>query len=84
MDNTVKNIKNLSLFGIIPIIFAIVFVGIYLERCKFNDKLFRNIFLVLLAVLAILAIIILYQHAPLPSNKEDKKIENFVAQPTCG
>ncbi len=84
MDNVVKNIKNLSLFGIIPLIFAIVFVGIYLERCGFKNPLLRNIFLVLLALLAILAIIILYQHAPMPSDKEEKKTENFVAQPTCG
>ena len=57
MDNTVKNIKNLSLFGIIPLIFAIVFVGIYLERCGFKNQLLRNVFLVLLALLAVLAII---------------------------
>lgn len=85
MDNTVKNIKNLSLFGIIPLIFAIVFVGIYLERCSFKNQLLRNIFLVLLAVLAILAIIILYQHAPQQSDKKEEKTEEtFVAQPTCG
>ena len=52
MDNTVKNIKNLSLFGIIPLIFAIVFVGIYLERSGFKNQLLRNVFLVLLALLA--------------------------------
>jgi len=84
MDNTVKNIKNLSLFGIIPLIFAIVFVGIYLERCGFKNQLLRNVFLVLLASLAILAIILVYLHAPQPLEKGGHKTENFVAQPTCG
>ena len=84
MDNTVKNIKNLSLFGIIPLIFAIVFVGIYLERSGFKNQLLRNVFLVLLALLAVLAIILLYLHAPHPSEKGEQKTENFVAQPTCG
>ena len=84
MDNTVKNIKNLSLFGIIPLIFAIVFVGIYLERSGFKNQLLRNVFLVLLALLAVLAIILLYLHAPQPLEKGEQPTENFVAQPTCG
>lgn len=87
MDNTVKNIKNLSLFGILPLIFAIVFVGIYLERSGFKNQLLRNVFLVLLAVLAVLAIIMLYLHAPAKGDAEKPKEnpkENFVAQPTCG
>ena len=87
MDNTVKNIKNLSLFGILPLIFVIVFVGIYLERSGFKNPLLRNVFLVLLAILAVLAIIMLYLHAPVKGEEEKAKEnpkENFVAQPTCG
>lgn len=96
MDNTVKNIKNLSLFGIIPVIFAIVFVGIYLERCDFKNMLLRNVFLVLLALLAVLAIILLFMNSKDDSTtqthtveKKDSKNDNSVkegsvAQPTCG
>jgi uncharacterized membrane protein len=96
MDNTVKNIKNLSLFGIIPVIFAIVFVGIYLERCGFKNMLLRNVFLVLLALLAVLAIILLFMNSKYDTvtqshtdeqkgAKNDNSVkEGFVAQPTCG
>jgi hypothetical protein len=86
MDNTVKNIKNLSLFGILPLVFMIVFVGIYLERSGFKNPLLRNVFLVLLAILAVLAIIMLYLHAPIKSESTvaEKPKEHFVAQPTCG
>lgn len=90
MDNTVKNIKNLSLFGIIPVIFAIVFVGIYLERCGFKNMLLRNVFLVLLALLAVLAIILLFMNSKDDSGshasakEDDSTKEGFVAQPTCG
>ena len=88
MDNTVKNIKNLSLFGIIPLIFIIVFVGIYLERSSFKNMLLRNIFLVLLGLLAILAIILLFMNskddAVTHAKKDDSVKEGFVAQPTCG
>lgn len=86
LDSTIKNIKNLSLFGIIPIIFAIVIVGIYLERYGFKNTLLRNIFLVLLAVLAVLSIILLYLHAPAKDAESftEKQTHNATTQPTCG
>lgn len=90
MDNTVKNIKNLSLFGIIPVIFAIVIVGIYLERCGFDNGLLRNIFLVLLALLAVLAIILLFMNSKddtvtqSHAKQDASTTEGLVAQPTCG
>lgn len=90
MDNTVKNIKNLSLFGIIPVIFAIVIVGIYLERCNFANGLLRNIFLVLIALLAVLAIILLFMNSKddmvtQTHVKQDDSIKGgLVSHPTCG
>lgn len=90
MDKTIKNIKNLSLFGIIPLIFVIVFVGIYLERSGFKNMLLRNVFLVLLALLAVLAIILLFMNSKddavtqAPAKKDANTTEGFVAQPTCG
>lgn len=80
MDNTVKNLKIFLLFGIIPLIFTIVFTGIQLERCGFKNPLLCNVYLVLIAVLVILSIIIIYLIVIYPSDK----VENFVAQPTCG
>jgi hypothetical protein len=94
-DKRVKTILNLNLFGVIPVIFVTVFVGIFLEYNKFENRLLRNIFLGLLGLLALLAIMMLYNHFdPYKSSSSSFSYEKEgltnpaekepVATPTCG
>ena len=91
MDKNIKTIVNLNLFGVIPVIFITVFVGIFLERNDFKNLLLRNIFLGLLGLLGLLAIMMLYNHFA-PESSSDFSYEKAgilsspdpVATPTCG
>jgi uncharacterized membrane protein len=91
MDKNIKTIINLNLFGVIPVIFVTVFIGIFLERNDFKNALLRNIFLGLLGLLGLLAIMMLYNHfSPATNRGFSYEKEGFqsssepVATPTCG
>jgi len=90
MDKNIKTLVNLNLFGVIPVIFVTVFVGIFLERNDFKNTLLRNIFLGLLGLLGLLAIMMLYNHFAPAKNSFSYEKEGFqsspdpVATPTCG
>lgn len=98
-NTRIKTILNLNLFGVIPVIFVTVFVGIFLEYNKFENRLLRNVFLGLLGLLALLAIMMLYNHFDPYKSSSSSTSSSFsyekegltnpaekepVATPTCG